>query len=120
MIMTRFLTLFFAVLLIAAFSVSSPPSHGLLLVANKGDRTLGLIDPTAARQIATVAEPLNLQGWIMIDEINRAFAGEKPSGFVPHVHLFTADNIEKDGGKENKFDPDNGYRNEYRKIWGVK
>src|ERR1700730_16369976 len=56
MIMTRFLTLFFAVLLIAAFSVSSPPSHGLLLVANKGDRTLGLIDPTAARQIATVAE----------------------------------------------------------------
>ncbi|HTO65949.1 MAG TPA: substrate-binding domain-containing protein [Bradyrhizobium sp.] len=71
-------------------------------------------------QIATVAEPLNLQGWIMIDEINRAFAGEKPSGFVPHVHLFTAENIEKDGGKENKFDPDNGYRSEYKKIWGVK
>ena len=54
--MARFLTLFFAVLFIAAFSVSSPPSGGLLLVANKGDRTLGLIDPTAARQIATVAE----------------------------------------------------------------
>ena len=31
-------------------------------------------------QLATIAEPLNLQGWIMIDEINRAFAGEKPSG----------------------------------------
>ena len=29
---------------------------GLLLVANKGDRTLGIIDPTAGRQIATVAE----------------------------------------------------------------
>ena len=71
-------------------------------------------------QIATVAEPLNLQGWIMIDEINRAFAGEKPSGYVPHVHLFTADNIEKDGGKENRFDPGNGYRDEYKKIWGVK
>jgi YVTN family beta-propeller protein len=59
MIMTKFLTLttlIFAVLLIAAFSVSSPPPDGLLLVANKGDRTLGLIDPTAARQIATVAE----------------------------------------------------------------
>jgi len=39
---------------------------------------------------------------------------------VPHVHLFTADNIEKDGGKENKFDPGNGYRDEYKKIWGVK
>jgi ribose transport system substrate-binding protein len=71
-------------------------------------------------QTATVAEPLNLQGWIMIDEINRAFAGEKPSGFVPHVHLFTADNVDKDGGKENKFDPGNGYRDEYKKVWGVK
>ena len=67
-----------------------------------------------------MAEPLNLQGWIMIDEINRAFAGEKPSGFVPHVHLFTADNVDKDGGKENKFDPGNGYRDQYKKVWGVK
>jgi ribose transport system substrate-binding protein len=71
-------------------------------------------------QLATVAEPLNLQGWIMIDEINRAFAGEKPSGFVPHVHLFTAENVDKDGGADNKFDPGNGYRDEYKKIWGVK
>ncbi len=57
--MTKFLTLtalIFAALLIAAFSSSSSPSHGLLLVANKGDRTLGLIDPADARQIATVAE----------------------------------------------------------------
>jgi YVTN family beta-propeller protein len=29
---------------------------GLLLVANKGDQTLGIIDPVAGRQIATVAE----------------------------------------------------------------
>jgi YVTN family beta-propeller protein len=29
---------------------------GLLLVANKGNQTLGIIDPTAGRQIATVAE----------------------------------------------------------------
>jgi ribose transport system substrate-binding protein len=71
-------------------------------------------------QIATVAEPLNLQGWIMIDEINRAFAGEKRSGYVPHVHLFTADNVDRDGGNENKFDPGNGYRDEYKKIWGMK
>ena len=49
-----------------------------------------------------------------------AFAGEKPSGFVPHVHLFTAENVDKDGGAENKFDPGNGYRDEYKKIWGVK
>jgi ribose transport system substrate-binding protein len=71
-------------------------------------------------QLATVAEPLNLQGWIMVDEMNRALAGDKPSGFVPHVHLFTAENLDKDGGPENRFDPGNGYRDEYKKIWGVK
>lgn len=32
------------------------PSGGLLLVANKGDHTLGIIDPAAGRQIATVEE----------------------------------------------------------------
>jgi DNA-binding beta-propeller fold protein YncE len=50
------LTLIFAGLLIAAFAVPSSPSNGLLLVANKGEQTLGLIDPTAGRQIATIAE----------------------------------------------------------------
>jgi len=59
MIMTRFLTLgalIFAALLITAFSSPSSRSNGLLLVANKGDRTLGLVDPISARQIATVAQ----------------------------------------------------------------
>jgi YVTN family beta-propeller protein len=32
----------------------SDAKHGLLLVANKGEHTLGLIDPAAGRQIATV------------------------------------------------------------------
>lgn len=32
------------------------PSRGWLLVANKGDQTLGLIDPVAGRQVATVPE----------------------------------------------------------------
>jgi hypothetical protein len=72
----RFLTLFFAVLLIAAFSVSSPPSDGLLLVANKGDQTLGLIDPTAARQIATVAE-----GGVTGHEVAASADGKR--AFVP-------------------------------------
>lgn len=70
-------------------------------------------------QLATVAEPLHLHGWQVIDELNRAFAGEAPSGYVAPVHLFTPDNIEKDGGAENIFDPGNGYKDEYKKIWGV-
>jgi YVTN family beta-propeller protein len=32
------------------------PSQGLLLVANKGEQTLGIIDPVAGRQLATVPE----------------------------------------------------------------
>lgn len=31
-------------------------SHGLLLVANKGEHTLGIVDPVAAKQVATVEE----------------------------------------------------------------
>jgi YVTN family beta-propeller protein len=50
------LTLLFGGLLIAAFTASSSTSAGLLLVANKGEQTLGLIDPNAGSQIATVAE----------------------------------------------------------------
>lgn len=35
---------------------AATPSSGLLLVANKGDHTLGIIDPGAGRQVATVEE----------------------------------------------------------------
>lgn len=55
--MTRFLalTLIFGGLLTSAFPPPSP-STGLLLVANKGSQTLGLIDPQSGRQIAAVPE----------------------------------------------------------------
>lgn len=48
-------------LLLALFNASvaielNAAEHGLLLVANKGDHTLGIIDPEAGRQIATVPE----------------------------------------------------------------
>ncbi len=69
-------------------------------------------------QAATVPEPLTMQGWQLIDEINRALAGQKWSGYVPGVHLVTPQNIAFDGGPKNVFDPDNHYRDEYKKIWG--
>ncbi len=50
------LSLIFAGLLTPTAAAPSSSSRGLLLVANKGDQTLGLIDPDAARQVATVAE----------------------------------------------------------------
>ena len=35
---------------------AQPTSHGLLLVCNKGDHTLGIIDPQTCRQVAAVPE----------------------------------------------------------------
>ena len=71
-------------------------------------------------QIGTVAEPLRLHGWQAIDELNRAFAGQKDSSYSTPAHLVTSANIKFDGGQRNEFDPDNGYRDTYKKIWGVK
>jgi ribose transport system substrate-binding protein len=69
-------------------------------------------------QAGTVPEPLNMQGWQIVDELNRAFAKVAWSGYVPKVHLVTAENVGKDGGPKNVFDPDNGYRDQYKKVWG--
>ncbi len=70
-------------------------------------------------QAGTVAEPLLLQGWQIVDEANRALAKEKESGFVAPSHLFLPSNIDSDGGPKNTYDPNNGYAEAYAKIWGV-
>lgn len=53
------LTLFLAVISAGTtlFAASpNPGAHGLLLVANKGDRSLGIIDPVEGKEIATAPE----------------------------------------------------------------
>jgi YVTN family beta-propeller protein len=42
--------------LIASFAPLSSQAGGFLLVANKGDHTMGIVDPVAGQQLATVAE----------------------------------------------------------------
>ena len=39
---------------------------------------------------------------------------------VSTVAIHPVQHVEFDGGPKNTFDPDNGYRDEYKKIWGVK
>lgn len=73
---------------------------------------------TGDYQEATVAEPLHLHGWQEVDELNRAFAGVPPSGYVAPPHLFIKSNINKDGGPKDIYDPQNDYQAAYRKIWG--
>jgi ribose transport system substrate-binding protein len=70
-------------------------------------------------QTATVPEPAYMHGWQLIDELNRAFNGQPPSGFVTKVHLVTKANVDADGGDKNRFEPSNNYRDHYKQIWGV-
>ena len=69
-------------------------------------------------QAVTVAEPLNLQGWQLVDELNRAVQGQAWSGYTSPLHVVTVENVAFDGGDKNSFDPGNGYRDAYAKIWG--
>ena len=65
-------------------------------------------------QSVTVPEPLTMQGWQIVDEFNRAFASKAASGYKPVVHLVTKANV----GTATVWDPQNGYRAAYKKIWG--
>ncbi|MET8750756.1 substrate-binding domain-containing protein, partial [Streptomyces sp. NPDC004667] len=76
-------------------------------------------DPSAFQRInsgqfqaATVPEPLSQQGWQIVDEFNRAFAGRPASGYVAPVHIATAANSRG----LTSWDPA-GYREAYRRIW---
>ncbi len=64
-------------------------------------------------QTATVAEPLYLQGWQLVDEMNRALAGQPASGYVAPPGLVVKDNV----GTGDVFDPASKYRDNYTKIW---
>lgn len=70
---------------------------------------------TGNYQTITVAEPLNLQGWQLVDELNRAIQGEQCSGYVTSPALVTEDGLSKIEG--NAFDPDIPYRDAYKAIW---
>jgi ribose transport system substrate-binding protein len=96
------------------------PTSGYPRQISSGDGSVTAFQRIRQRryQIGTVAEPLHLQGWMCIDELNRAFAGQPPSGFVPPPHLFIASNLDRDGGPNNVYEPENGYKDVYRKIWG--
>lgn len=94
------------------------PSSALsLLSAGDGSATAFLRIQAKTYQSATVAEPLNQQGWQLVDELNRLFASQPVSGFVAPVHLVNAENISFDGGSRLQYDPENGYRDVYRRIW---
>lgn len=94
-----------------------PTTAMAMLSAGDGSESAFLRIRTGSFQTGTVAEPLNLHGWQLVDEMNRLFAGAGVTGYVFPVHLVTANNAAADGGDRLIYDPANGYRDVYRRIW---
>jgi len=88
-----------------------------LLSAGDGSASAIMRIQAGSFQIGTVSEPLNLHGWQLVDELNRLFARQPINGYVVPVHLVSPENVDFDGGKRYRYDPDNGYREAYRRIW---
>jgi len=97
-----------------------------LLHAGRGDvrnvsagdgssKAISRIRAGLSQQLATVAEPLGAQGWQLADEMNRAFAGAKPSGYVSKPILVTRDLLQQLG--EQEIDAGLPYQQAYRAIW---
>ena len=103
---------------VATLTSAAIPRDGMsLLSAGDGSASAFLRIQEKNYQTVTVAEPLNVHGWQVIDELNRLMAGQPVSGFVAPVHLVNTDNIALDGGTKLLYDPSNGYRDIYRFQW---
>lgn len=73
------------------------------------------VGSTKTPQLVTVAEPLQTQGWQVADELNRAFAGEPPSGYATEPLVITKKITEehKNGDIEERIP----YQSTYITIW---
>jgi ribose transport system substrate-binding protein len=68
-----------------------------------------------SQQAATVAEPSGIQGWQLADELNRAFAGQPPSGYVSKPILVTTLLLTRLNGRN--IDSEIPYKKAYADIW---
>ena len=96
------------------------PSQVKLVAADGNRSAYDRIRKGDQYQTVTVSEPIELQAWQTIDELNRAFHNEPPSGFVQPPFLVTKENIHSEGGDKNTFIPSNDYKKHYLEIWGAK
>lgn len=89
-----------------------------ILNVSAGDgstKALSRIGWGMSQQLATVAEPLKMQGYQLADELNRAFAGEAPSGYLSKPILVTTKLI-KSLGSPN-IEANMGFEAAYSAIW---
>ncbi len=83
-----------------------------------GDGSIEAINRVSSQksqQLVTVAEPLQTQGWQLADELNRAFAGEPPSGYT--TEILVIDKKYMDALKSGNIEENIPYQSDYMKIW---
>jgi len=81
-------------------------------------KALGRIASGLSQQVATVAEPLKLQGYQLADELNRALAGVGQSGFQSSPILVTTELLKATGSRG--IEADLGFEAAYAEIWARK
>ena len=70
-----------------------------------------------SQQIASIAEPMGIQGWQLADELNRAFSGYPATEFVANPLIMTTNSIQKAGNYD--MDAKIPYRKNYQAIWSM-
>ena len=96
------------------------PKDVILVAADGNKSAYERIRAGGQYQMVTASEPYQLEGYQAVDELNRAFNKQPPSGFVQSPYLVTPDNVNNEGGDKNTFVPSNNYAQHYLEIWGVK
>ncbi|MFP6849974.1 MAG: substrate-binding domain-containing protein [Pseudomonas sp.] len=78
-------------------------------------KALGRILSGLSQQVATVAEPLGVQGWQLVDELNRAFAGAPASQFVSAPLLITPAVLQE--SEDLSIELDFNHEDAYLRLW---
>lgn len=104
---------------IARIVLNGKPAQGppINISAGDGSPSALLRIKYGSYQKATVPEPLVLQGWQLVDELNRVMNNRPPSHYKVPLKILTMDHIDSNGNTLNLFDPKNGYRAAYQDIW---
>lgn len=92
--------------------LSNRPDIRNIAAGDGSHKAISRVKSGLSQQVATVAEPLQAQGWQLADETNRALAKAPPSGYVSQPILVTQSSV---GGKTPETNLQ--FKQAYRKIW---
>lgn len=102
-----------------ALRAAGVPGEGrVMLIGSDGSPAAYERIKNGEYEIGTIPEPVREQGWQAVDELNRAFSGDGPSGYVQPLHIITKENIDIDIDGDH-FEPQNEFTKHYEEIWGI-